>query len=57
METTWSSKLPAESLTLVAGKYSVKTIENEFFGQSVTVTGLLTGRDIIKSVHNNEGAA
>ena len=30
-------------------------VENEFFGQSVTVTGLLTGRDIIKSVHNNEG--
>ena len=26
---------------------------NEFFGQSVTVAGLLTGRDIIKSLHDN----
>jgi putative radical SAM enzyme (TIGR03279 family) len=34
---------------------TVIPVENEFFGQSVTVTGLLTGRDIIKSVHNNEG--
>jgi len=29
-------------------------VENEFFGQSVTVTGLLTGRDIIKAVQDNE---
>ncbi|MBI5102181.1 MAG: DUF512 domain-containing protein [Nitrospirae bacterium] len=28
-------------------------VENRFFGTSVTVTGLLTGRDIIKSVHDN----
>jgi putative radical SAM enzyme (TIGR03279 family) len=34
---------------------TVIPVENEFFGQSVTVTGLLTGRDIIKSVNNNEG--
>ena len=26
---------------------------NEFFGRSVTVTGLLTGRDIIKSLHES----
>ena len=28
-------------------------IKNEFFGESVTVTGLLTGRDIIKALHGN----
>jgi putative radical SAM enzyme (TIGR03279 family) len=28
-------------------------IKNEFFGESVTVTGLLTGRDIIKALHDN----
>lgn len=28
-------------------------VKNEFFGQSVTVAGLLTGRDIIKSFHDN----
>ena len=32
---------------------AVVPIENEFFGRSVTVTGLLTGRDIIKSLHDN----
>ena len=32
---------------------SLIPIKNEFFGQSVTVTGLLTGRDIIKSLHDN----
>jgi len=31
----------------------VVPVENEFFGQSVTVTGLLTGRDIIKSLCDN----
>lgn len=31
-------------------------VANEFFGQSVTVTGLLTGRDIIKSLHDNTGS-
>ena len=34
--------------------FTVIPVENEFFGQSVTVTGLLTGRDIIKSVHDNK---
>ncbi len=29
-------------------------VENEFFGTSITVTGLLTGRDVIKSLHENE---
>jgi len=33
---------------------TVIPVENEFFGRSVTVTGLLTGRDIIKAVHDNE---
>jgi len=28
-------------------------VENEFFGRSVTVAGLLTGRDIIKALHDN----
>jgi putative radical SAM enzyme (TIGR03279 family) len=28
-------------------------VTNDFFGQSVTVTGLLTGRDIIKALHDN----
>ena len=32
---------------------SIIPVKNEFFGQSVTVTGLLTGRDIIKSLHDN----
>ena len=32
---------------------TVVPVKNEFFGQSVTVTGLLTGRDIIKSLHDN----
>jgi putative radical SAM enzyme (TIGR03279 family) len=32
---------------------TVIPIENEFFGQAVTVTGLLTGRDVIKSLHDN----
>ena len=31
-------------------------IKNEFFGESVTVTGLLTGRDIIKALHDNADA-
>lgn len=35
---------------------TVALIENEFFGQSVTVAGLLTGRDIIKSLHPNTGS-
>jgi putative radical SAM enzyme (TIGR03279 family) len=35
---------------------TVIPIENEFFGQSVTVTGLLTGRDIIKALHDNTDA-
>ncbi len=28
-------------------------VENRFFGQTVTVTGLLTGRDIISTLHDN----
>jgi len=32
---------------------SIVPVINEFFGQSVTVTGLLTGRDIIKALHDN----
>ncbi|MEW6107597.1 MAG: DUF512 domain-containing protein [Nitrospirota bacterium] len=28
-------------------------VENKFFGNSVTVTGLLSGRDIIKCLHDN----
>ncbi len=28
-------------------------VENKFFGTSVTVTGLLTGRDVIKTLHDN----
>jgi putative radical SAM enzyme (TIGR03279 family) len=32
---------------------SIIPVTNEFFGQSVTVTGLLTGRDIIKALHDN----
>jgi NifB/MoaA-like Fe-S oxidoreductase len=33
---------------------TVIPVKNEFFGQSVTVTGLLTGRDIIKAVQDNK---
>ena len=28
-------------------------VENNFFGKSVTVAGLLSGRDIIKALHDN----
>jgi putative radical SAM enzyme (TIGR03279 family) len=35
---------------------TVIPIENEFFGQSVTVTGLLAGRDIIKALHEKTDA-
>jgi len=28
-------------------------VENHFFGTTVTVAGLLTGRDIIKALHDN----
>ncbi|MHB8882059.1 MAG: DUF512 domain-containing protein [Thermodesulfovibrionales bacterium] len=31
----------------------VLPVENNFFGTSVTVTGLLTGRDIIRTLHDN----
>lgn len=31
-------------------------VENRLFGQSVTVTGLLTGRDIITALHDNTDA-
>lgn len=31
-------------------------IENDFFGTSVTVTGLLTGRDIIRSLQDHSGS-
>ena len=37
-----------ESITV-----DVMPVENHFFGTSVTVTGLLTGRDIIKTLHDN----
>jgi putative radical SAM enzyme (TIGR03279 family) len=33
-----------------AGKVSALKVENRFFGSQVTVTGLLTGRDIIRSI-------
>jgi putative radical SAM enzyme (TIGR03279 family) len=32
---------------------TVLPVDNEFFGQSVTVAGLLTGRDIIRALHDN----
>ena len=31
-------------------------VENNFFGPTVTVTGLLTGRDVIRSLHDNSGS-
>lgn len=34
---------------------TIVPVKNEFFGESVTVTGLLTGRDIIKTLHENSG--
>jgi len=36
----------------VAG-ITVLQVENDFFGQSVTVAGLLTGRDIVRALHDN----
>jgi putative radical SAM enzyme (TIGR03279 family) len=32
---------------------TVLQVENDFFGQSVTVAGLLTGRDVIRALHDN----
>jgi putative radical SAM enzyme (TIGR03279 family) len=32
---------------------NVIPIENKFFGTSITATGLLTGRDVIKALHDN----
>jgi putative radical SAM enzyme (TIGR03279 family) len=34
-------------------RLDVLPIENHFFGTTVTVAGLLTGRDVIKSLHDN----
>lgn len=34
-------------------KINVKAIENDFFGRSITVAGLVTGGDIIKQVNND----
>jgi putative radical SAM enzyme (TIGR03279 family) len=34
-------------------KIDVMPVENNFFGPSVTVAGLLTGRDVIKALHGN----
>jgi putative radical SAM enzyme (TIGR03279 family) len=39
----------------VAG-IDVVEVENNFFGPTVTVTGLLTGRDIIRSLHDITGS-
>jgi putative radical SAM enzyme (TIGR03279 family) len=36
-------------------RITVEPIENTFFGPSVTVTGLLTGRDVIKSMSKVKG--
>lgn len=35
---------------------TVVPVQNEFFGHSVTVTGLLTGRDVIKALHRHTDA-
>lgn len=35
-------------------KYTVYDIKNEFFGESITVAGLITAQDIVKQVKNNE---
>lgn len=32
---------------------NVVPVENRYFGPSITVTGLLTGRDVIKTLHDN----
>ena len=37
-------------------RLDVIPIENHFFGTTVTVAGLLTGRDVIKSLHDNTDA-
>ena len=34
-------------------KASLTVIENDFFGQTVTVSGLLTGKDILRSIDEN----
>lgn len=33
----------------------VLPVENDFFGQAITVSGLLTGRDILKALQGNKG--
>jgi len=40
----------AERIEKAGADISVEAVENTFFGRSVTVTGLLTGRDVIKSI-------
>lgn len=35
---------------------NITKVENNFFGKSVTVTGLLTGRDVIKALHEKTDA-
>lgn len=35
-------------------KLEVIRVENEFFGKTITVAGLLTGKDIIEALKNNE---
>lgn len=43
-------KLINELTNITAVKYNLLTVENKFFGDTVTVTGLLTGNDILDSV-------
>lgn len=48
----WSS---LARLTRRAGlEISILAVPNRFFGESVTVTGLLTGRDIVAALHRRE---
>jgi NifB/MoaA-like Fe-S oxidoreductase len=45
----------AEKLEKHGVKITAEPVENTFFGPSVTVTGLLTGRDVIKSMSKVKG--
>jgi putative radical SAM enzyme (TIGR03279 family) len=45
----------AERIEKSGVKVTVEPVENTFFGRSVTVTGLLTGRDVIKSMSKVRG--
>ena len=48
-------KLAKQIQTVLGTEVSVYRVENEFFGKTITVTGLLTGEDVIRQVAGKTG--